>query len=105
MLEAIKIYVLNMRTAQVHSADTLEVTGPGIWSDAIHAYLLSSHGAQYGTDPLRKNLVKRQATLIGSVLILPIHGFGDGSANVRVNEQEYVTQVLIKHQFQGSWKS
>ena len=94
-----------MRTAQVHAADTLEITGPGIWSDAIHDYLLSAYGAQFGVDPLRKGVVKRQATVIGSVLVLPIHGFGDGSANVRVSERLYVPQVLIKHQFQGSWKN
>nr|KAJ3412671.1 membrane-bound alpha-1,6- mannosyltransferase Initiation-specific [Polyrhizophydium stewartii] len=77
--------------------DTLETTGPGTWTDAIFAELLTHN---VGPDNLRK---LEHATLVGDIVILPITGFSPGVGTMGakgISDPE----ARVHHLFEGSWK-
>ena len=96
ILNAINHAVMFQDAAQVHAADTIYLTGPGVWSDEVHWHLLREYGVRYGVPPLTgKSEIKRRATVIGSALILPMHSFADNSGGVRMTEAAYVNVCLL----------
>ena len=80
--------------------DSMEHTGPGLWSDVIFSYLLARYAITWhdlrGLDhPMR----------IGEVLVLPITAFSPGGQpdfHAKGRDDE---QADVVHDFRGSWKS
>ncbi|GFZ52331.1 hypothetical protein JCM24511_10104 [Saitozyma sp. JCM 24511] len=85
------------------SVPTMELTGPGIFSDAVYRYLL----AAYGITPLDMFDHNQTHTVyrIGDVIMLGRQGYSfpqwelDGNWN-----SEYLWWQPVAHFFRGSWK-
>ena len=57
MLDNVKAWVGNKHAAEVHVGNTLEIAGPGMWTDTVHKWLYDTYGAKYA-DPLLTGTVK-----------------------------------------------
>ncbi|KAL7421127.1 hypothetical protein Q5752_004012 [Cryptotrichosporon argae] len=82
-----------------HAMNVMEWTGPGLFSDAVFAFLLARYNVTWhrlrGLDhPLR----------IGDVLVLPITGFSPGGEPDFRAEGPDSPQANVLHDFRGSWK-
>jgi alpha 1,6-mannosyltransferase len=73
-------------------------TGPGVWTDAVLAYLHVRAGAVW-TD-LRE---LRAPTRFADVLVLPVTGFSPGVGQFGAAEQTDGL-AMVWHQFRGSWR-
>lgn len=84
-------------------------TGPGVWTDAVLAYLLHRYGVTWvELKSLRKPL------RVGDVVVLPVTGFSPGVRQFGAGENEggwgqaaltLDPQAMVWHLFRGSWKT
>ncbi|KAJ9115018.1 hypothetical protein QFC22_005346 [Naganishia vaughanmartiniae] len=77
----------------------MEHTGPGIWTDAVLAYLKARYNVTWHDlrglqHPLR----------IGEVMVLPITAFSPGGEPDFMSKDQDHPQAAVYHDFRGSWK-
>lgn len=84
----------------------VEVTGPGVWTDAVLQYLLSKHGLRWydlralGEDGMRPNVGDE----FGDVKVLSVTGFSPGIGQFGAGQTED-RAAMVLHAFRGSWKA
>jgi hypothetical protein len=74
-------------------------TGPGMFSDAVKAYLKNEFGAVLGEEPLTIKQLGQKNLHVGDVLVLKQSAFASGSGDTDPAE------ALVRHAFAGSWKT
>ncbi|KAJ9452950.1 Initiation-specific alpha-1, partial [Diplonema papillatum] len=79
------------------SANVMDTTGPGIWSDAV-SDVLRQRGIILGPSPLNASFVTQNGVREGEIVLLPQLGFG------RTGNDVFSSSTLVQHEFQGSWK-
>eukprot|EP01062_Namystynia_karyoxenos_P024921 TRINITY_DN19758_c0_g1_i1.p1 TRINITY_DN19758_c0_g1~~TRINITY_DN19758_c0_g1_i1.p1 ORF type:complete len:952 (+),score=166.79 TRINITY_DN19758_c0_g1_i1:83-2857(+) len=84
------------------SANVMETTGPGVWTDAVAEHLEQRFGAVLGEGPFASNAMRDRGAHIGDVLVLPVRAFGSGSGHEGSAGAQ--GDALVMHNFQGSWK-
>ena len=84
----------------------LHTTGPGVWSNAIHAYLLEQFGVHLGHGAYSMDRLMKEFVNVGdSVLLLPMRAFALNSGGYTLEAGHSVDDVLVRHNFMGSWKA
>ncbi|KAJ9439360.1 hypothetical protein DIPPA_56652 [Diplonema papillatum] len=81
------------------SANVMESTGPGIWSDAVSG-ILRERGINLGTLPFDAAFVTENGVRAGEFLVLAKAGLGRTGS-----DGPGATATLVQHQFQGTWKT
>lgn len=106
ILQNVKMLIREYFKQQKHlnSTSIVRSTGPGIWSDAIALHLKQAYGVILGDGLFNHKRMNEKGARIGNILILPTRAFGLGSAGLTLHENESQEDVLIKHNFKGTWK-
>mmetsp|Transcript_21444 Transcript_21444/g.52545 ORF Transcript_21444/g.52545 Transcript_21444/m.52545 type:complete len:227 (+) Transcript_21444:1492-2172(+) len=76
--------------------ETIKLTGPGLFSDAVYAYLQEQH-----IDP--EETVR--GAVVGSVQIMTVDSFACGQMHSGSDALCLSDEVLVKHKFAGNWKT
>jgi len=90
---------------------TVNATGPGIWSDALHRWLNATHGVLFDEnktvagevhyDPWR---ARNDYIRVGNMTILPVRAFGMNSGGYQLRAEHSTEDIFVRHAYLGSWK-
>lgn len=100
---------VRLRRSRDLSADIMEVTGPGVWTDSVFAYFNTPEVLKAVTgNPASKIKYERffnleQPVRIGDVVVLPITGFSPGQGHMGSKPITDET-AMVQHYFDSSWK-
>eukprot|EP01065_Artemidia_motanka_P038192 TRINITY_DN47044_c0_g1_i1.p1 TRINITY_DN47044_c0_g1~~TRINITY_DN47044_c0_g1_i1.p1 ORF type:complete len:934 (+),score=235.41 TRINITY_DN47044_c0_g1_i1:51-2804(+) len=86
------------------SANVMESTGPGVWSDAVSDHLKEQHGAVLGEKPFDSQSMQDLGAHVGDALVLPVKGFAGTGDAPKAGCRAAKGGELVRHHFQGSWK-
>ena len=97
VMDEILAFYAQKRHLEIKSV--IRSTGPGMFSQAVKAYLKTQFGASLGEAPLTLERLMRKHLHVGDVLILKQSAFASGSGGLPGKHG------LVRHQFKGSWKT
>ncbi|UZJ56746.1 hypothetical protein CBS101457_006066 [Exobasidium rhododendri] len=95
---------------------TMEYTGPGVWTDAVYAYLnepnyfTSQEISASSPIPIGQNVTSidfiglTDRRVVGDVAVLPITSFSPGIGHMGAKPTSDPL-AFVHHRFQGSWKA
>ncbi|KXN66193.1 glycosyltransferase family 32 protein [Conidiobolus coronatus NRRL 28638] len=94
-----KIWWLQQKKRNLHNEDVMEVTGPGIWTDAVVDYIAINAGVNIN-DYMKCGLSYK----FGDICILNVKAFAStmphSDCKTETNENSYIVNT---HHYLGSW--
>eukprot|EP00038_Savillea_parva_P019601 m.28025 g.28025 ORF g.28025 m.28025 type:complete len:582 (+) comp4477_c0_seq1:49-1794(+) len=90
---------------------TINATGPGIWSDAVHEWLGEQHHVFFdenktvpGETHYDPWVARNGVIRAGNATILPVRAFGMNSGGYQLRPEHSPDDILVRHAYLGSWK-
>ncbi|KXN66195.1 glycosyltransferase family 32 protein [Conidiobolus coronatus NRRL 28638] len=96
-----KIWWLQQKKKNLHDQDVMEVTGPGIWTDAVIDYIKVNAGVD-----IKEYMKCGQSYRFKDICILNVKAFAStmphSTCKSETNENSY---IINTHHFLGSWRN
>ncbi len=90
--------ILRLYASGVPEPSIIRSTGPGMFSDAVKAFVRTRYGAVFGEGQLSIKNLRAKPVHVGDVLVLTTKAFaGDG--------WDESSERLVRHSFAGTWKT
>jgi hypothetical protein len=90
---------------------TVNATGPGIWSDAVHRWLGNEHRIYFdenktvvGETHIGPWDARNEVLQAGNATILPVRSFGMNSGGYQLRPEHSNEDIFVRHAYLGSWK-